>query len=115
VLVIDGVTLPTWLIGYDARAIAGVTLPLDYSGTDTDTRVCWVWVNYFDGTIPMSQGEIFRVRDDAVDSVDTQIMDMPWLTNVSYLGTIAEGKAIAGFGRLGCPPSKPHGLNQRTM
>jgi len=73
-----------------------VTLPLDYSGTDTDTRVCWVWVNYYERTIDMSQGEIFRVRDDAVDSVDTQIMDMPWLTNVSYLGTIAEGKAIAG-------------------
>jgi len=109
VLVIDNVEIPTWLVGFDARAIAGVTLPLDYSGTDTDTRVCWVWVNYYDDTIPMSQGEIFRVRDDAVDSVDTQIMDMPWLTNVSYLGTIAEGKAIAGVladsaaGRLSPP------------
>jgi len=96
VLVIEDVYIPYWLMDFDARAIAGVTLPLDYSGADTDTRVCWVWVNYFDETIPMSQGEIFRVRDDAVDSVDTQIMDMPWLTNVSYLGTIAEGKAIAG-------------------
>ena len=94
--VVEDVYIPYWLMEFDARTIAGVTLPLDYSGTDTDTRVCWVWVNYFDGTIPMSQGEIFRVRDDAVDSVDTQIMDMPWLTNVSYLGTIAEGKAIAG-------------------
>jgi len=96
VLVIEDVDIPIFLMGFDGRAIAGVTLPLDYSGADTDTRVCWVWVNYYDDTIPMSQGEIFRVRDDAVDSVDTQIMDMPWLTNVSYLGTIAEGKAIAG-------------------
>jgi hypothetical protein len=96
VTIIDDVNIPMFLVQFDARAIAGVTLPLDYSGTDTDTRVCWVWVNYYDDTIPMSQGEIFRVRDDAVDSVDTQIMDMPWLTNVSYLGTIAEGKAIAG-------------------
>jgi len=96
VSIIEDVYMPVWLMDFDARAIAGVTLPLDYSGTDTDTRVCWVWVNYWDDTIPMSQGEIFRVRDDAVDSVDTQVMDMPWLTNVSYLGTIAEGKAIAG-------------------
>jgi len=96
VLVIEDGYIPSWLVNFDARAISGVSLPLDYSGTDTDTRVCWVWVNYYDGTFDMSQGEIFRVRDDAVDSVDTQIMDMPWLTNVSYLGTIAEGKAIAG-------------------
>jgi hypothetical protein len=94
VSIIEDVYIPFWLTTFDARAIAGVTLPLDYSGTDTDTRVCWVWVNYFDGS--NSVGEILRVRDDAVDSVDTQIMDMPWLTNVSYLGTIAEGKAIAG-------------------
>jgi hypothetical protein len=96
VLIIDNVYLADWLIGYDARAIAGVTLPMDYSGADTDTRVCWVWVNYFDEDIGKSQGEIFRVRDDSVDSVDTQISKMPWLTNVSYLGYIAEGKAIAG-------------------
>jgi hypothetical protein len=101
VSIVEDVYIPDFLVGFDARAIAGVTLPLDYSGTDTDTRVCWVWVNYvndyygtFDGN---AVGEIFRVRDDAVDSVDTQIMDMPWLTNVSYLGTIAEGKAIAGI------------------
>jgi hypothetical protein len=101
VLVLEDVYLPIWLGPLDIRAIAGVTLPLDYSGTDTDTRVCWVWVNFYTDvarpTTPIgSFGEIFRVRDDAVDSVDTQIMDMPWLTNVSYLGTIAEGKAIAG-------------------
>jgi hypothetical protein len=100
-LIIEDVYIPYFLMYADGRGIAGVTLPEDYSGADTDTRVCWVWVNFYTDTAtpttPVgSFGEIFRVRDDAVDAVDTQIMDMPWLTNVSYLGTIAEGKAIAG-------------------
>ncbi len=92
----QNVYFPVWLTDFDARAIAGVALPSDYLGTDTNRRFAWVWVNYFDETIPRSQGEILRVRNAAVDPVDTQIYGMPWLTNVSYWGTIAEGKAIAG-------------------
>jgi hypothetical protein len=88
------VYIPYWLMDYDARSIAGVALPEDYLGTDPDSRYAWVWVNYYDGSD--SVGEILRVRDASVDAVDTQISDMPWLTNVSYLGYIAEGKAIAG-------------------
>jgi len=93
----EDVDIPYWLMSYDARAIAGVTLPMDYSGADTDMRYSWVWVNYYDVSLNKSQGEIFRVRDDSVDAVDTQISKMPWLTNVSYLGYKAEGKAIAGL------------------
>jgi hypothetical protein len=96
VLVKDNVVIPMWLMDDDARGIAGVVLPQDYSGTDPDTRYAWVWVNYYDYTIPMSQGQILRVRNGSVDAVDTQITGMPWLTNVSYWGTITEGKAIAG-------------------
>jgi photosystem II stability/assembly factor-like uncharacterized protein len=88
------VDLPMWLSYSDARGIAGVTLPLDYSGADPDLRYAWVWVNYNVGATEV--GEILRVRNDSVDPVDTQISKMPWLTNVSYLGYIAEGKAIAG-------------------
>jgi hypothetical protein len=95
----EDVYIPYWLLSYgpfsfDGRGIAGVTVPVDYSGADPDMRYAWVWVNYYDGSD--SVGEILRVRNDAVDDVDTQITDMPWLTNVSYLGYKAEGKAIAG-------------------
>jgi len=93
----ENVDIPYWLMDYDARGIAGVTLPMDYSGADTDMRYSWVWVNYYDVSGGESVGEIFRVRDDSVDAVDTQISKMPWLTNVSYLGYKAEGKAIAGL------------------
>jgi len=91
----ENVHIPMWLMNYDARSIAGIALPMDYEGNDTDMRYAWVWVNYFDGSD--SVGEILRVRDDAVDPVDTQISKTPWLTNVSYLGYKAEGKAIAGL------------------
>jgi hypothetical protein len=75
-------------------ATAGVTLPLDYKGTDKNKRYAWVWVNYFDGG-PV--GTIFQVVDTDVTAVNMQITGEPWLTNVSYLGYIAEGKAIAGL------------------
>jgi hypothetical protein len=71
--VIENVDIPMWLTGtdYDARWIAGVALPTNYAGDDPDMRYVWVWVNYYDGTD--SLGEIYRVRDDSVDKVDTQI------------------------------------------
>jgi hypothetical protein len=96
VLVKDNVDIPQWVMDDDGRGMAGVVLPNNYSGADSDTRYAWVWVNYYDSNIGMSQGEILRVRDGAVDSVDTQISGMPWLTNVSYWGNIAGGTAIAG-------------------
>jgi hypothetical protein len=94
--VITGAGLPMFLETQDARGIAGVALPSDYSSTSTNYRYAWVWVNYYvQGTDPF-QGEIFRVKNALHTSVAEQIEGMPWLTNVSYLGTIAEGKAIAG-------------------
>jgi hypothetical protein len=77
------------------RFTAGVTLPSDYSSKSKDTRYAWVWVNYRDdGTIV---GQIFRVKDTSVKAIGQQIEDTKYfLTDVSYWGTIAEGKAIAG-------------------
>jgi len=99
-LIKQDVWIPAWLMYSDGRGIAGVTLPEDYLGTDTGSRYAWVWVNYiidiYDTFSRNAVGEILRVRNASVDAVDTQIPNMPWLTNVSYLGTIAEGKAIAG-------------------
>jgi len=94
----SGANLPMWLETWDARAIAGVALPSDYSSTSTDTRYAWVWVNYIDPAhlSGPNVGEIFRVKNALHTSVNEQIEGMPWLTNVSYWGTIAEGKAIAG-------------------
>jgi hypothetical protein len=96
VIVKQNVYIPAWLMYKDARGIAGVTVPQDYAGDDPDSRYAWVWVNYYTEDTG-SVGEVLRVRDDAVDSMDTQIVRMPWLTNVSYLGYINEGKAIAGM------------------
>jgi hypothetical protein len=94
----EGVDLPDELVNMDARAIAGMTLPEDYNSDDTDSRLLWVWVNYYDSSnTPMC--EIARVDDDSADPVGPmgQVENGEvWLTNVSYQGTIAEGEAIAG-------------------
>jgi hypothetical protein len=94
--VITGASLPMGLETQDARGIAGVTLPSDYSSTSVNTRYAWVWVNYIVPGPAGETGEIFRVKNALHTSVAEQIEGMPWLTNVSYWGTIAEGKAIAG-------------------
>ena len=73
---------------------AGITLPMDYSGRNSDKRYVWVNVNYDDGT--SNVGKIFRVKNRAVLEINQQIDGTPWLTNVDYHGYIAEGKAIAG-------------------
>ena len=94
--IIEDVEFPE-VIGsmFDVRGIAGITVPLDYSGRNSDSRYVWVWVNYYDYGEPA--GTIFRVKDDSVNTIDWQIEDEElWLTNVSYLGYISEGKAIAG-------------------
>ncbi|MCJ7576596.1 MAG: hypothetical protein MUO80_08005, partial [Dehalococcoidia bacterium] len=94
--VISGAILPMFLELQDARGIAGIALPSDYSSTSVNTRYAWVWVNYIVPGPAGETGEIFRVKNALHTSVAEQIEGMPWLTNVSYWGTIAEGKAIAG-------------------
>jgi len=96
--IVKGVDLPIQFTTYDARALAGLTLPLDYSGRNSDKRYVWVWVNYYDPP-PDTACTIFRVKNKSVMPINQQIEDEGlWLTNVSYLGYIAEGKAIAGVG-----------------
>jgi hypothetical protein len=93
----DDTDLPIWLMDWDARAIAGITLPEDYNSKNTDERILWVWVNYYDDGTPMCA--IMRVDDDSADPVGPlgQVEDGElWLTNISYHGTIEQGEAIAG-------------------
>jgi hypothetical protein len=85
--------------------VAGITLPEDYSGEDSDTRYAWVWVNYRDYNPTTADiGTIFRVKNKSVVEVNQQIEGTPWLTNVSYWGTIDDGKAIAGVLGSGMSP-----------
>jgi hypothetical protein len=91
-IVDGGVTIPWSSLG---GLTAGIATPLDYAGRDSTKRYVWVNVNYVD-FLDNPVGEIFRVKNTAVVTVARQIAKKPWLTNVSYLGTIAEGKAIAG-------------------
>jgi len=93
------ILLPTALASIDARGIAGLLLPEDYNSKNTDERVLWVWVNYWDWTTVEPMCDIIRVDDDSAHPVGPvgQIEDGElWLTNISYHGTIAEGEAIAG-------------------
>jgi len=89
-----GISIPGGTLG---GATAGITLPLDYSGRNSDKRYAWVNVNYIDTAGPTAVGKIFRVKNKSVMEVNQQIDGTPWLTNVHYLGYIAEGKAIAGL------------------
>jgi len=97
VMILDDENIPTWLPIWDARAIAGMTLPEDYNSKNTNERILWVWANYYDSGDPMCA--IMRVDDDSADLVGPmgQIEDGElFLTNISYRGTIAEGEAMAG-------------------
>jgi len=97
--IVEGKDLPIWLADLDARAIAGMTLPEDYNSKNTDDRVLWVWVNYYDDSTDLPTNEILRVDDDDAGTAGpmSQVEDGEvWLTNISYKGTIAEGEAIAG-------------------
>ena len=99
VLIKDDVNMPTVLTSWDARALAGLTLPSDYnSKSNNDTRVLWVWVNYYNPTTGDPACQIVRVDNDEADNtVVKQVKDGKlWLTNISYLGTIDEGQALAG-------------------
>jgi hypothetical protein len=92
------VQVPMTLAMVDARGIAGLTLPENYNSKNSDERVLWVWVNYYD-SLNNPACSIMRVDDDSADPVGPmgQIEDGEiWLTNIAYHGTIAEGEAIAG-------------------
>jgi hypothetical protein len=93
------ILLPTALAAFDARAIAGLTLPEDYNSKNPADRVLWAYVNYWDYDTYDPMCDIMRVEDDSADPVGPlgQIEEGGlWLTNISYHGTIAEGEAIAG-------------------
>jgi len=99
VLIVEDEYFPIWLMDWDARSIAGITLPEDYNSKNDDDRILWVWVNYYDEECGVPMCAIMRVDDDSADPVGPmgQIEDGElWLTNISYKGTIAEGEALAG-------------------
>jgi hypothetical protein len=77
---------------YVRGAAAGIALPTDYEGRHATTRYAWVYVDNTNGT-----GVIYKVQDGAVSAVIQQITGKPLLASLSYLGSIAEGKAIAGL------------------
>jgi len=91
--IITGVTVP-W--SYLGPATASITTPLDFSGRYADKRYVWVNVNYVHSVTGIT-GTIFRVKNAAVNPIGWQVEDEAlWLTNVSYMGYVSEGKAIAG-------------------
>ena len=89
-------TIPLTTLG---TLVAGINTPLDYDGQDAGKRYVWVNVNYWDAADADGPqvGKIFRVKNKSVLPINQQIEGKPWLTNVSYLGYISEGKAIAGL------------------
>jgi len=90
-------TIPLTTIG---TLVAGINTPLDYSGQDASKRYLWVNVNYDDDpavAVVDPVGKIFRVKNKSVIPINQQVEGTPWLTNVSYLGYISEGKAIASL------------------
>lgn len=81
---------------FNPGLVAGIALPSNYDGSSSTTRYAWVWVNYYSGSPLTPTGKIVMVMDGTPTVINQQVPNSPWLTNVSYLGTIAEGKAIAG-------------------
>jgi hypothetical protein len=108
--ILENEALPLMFMYIDGRAIAGITLPEDYDSDNSDDRILWVWVNYYDSAYPYApMCQITRVEDDdagpLIGGAMAQIDDGEvWLTNVSYKGTIAEGEAIAGVLGTGTIP-----------
>jgi len=79
-------------------AAAGLALPTDYEGRRSNTRYAWVYVDNFPGGNETG-GVIYRVENADAHELGPmgQISDNPYLASISYLGTIDEGKAIAGL------------------
>jgi len=100
VLVEDNIYIPPL-----GGMLAGIATPEDYSAKSASTRVLWVWVNYVANVSPWWQDDnqyamIYKIDDDQSEDVGPkgQVEDEEvWLASVSYLGTIAKGKAIAGL------------------
>jgi len=80
-----------WHLG--TGAATGIALPLDYDSRHADSRYAWVYVD----RVSDGEGIIYRVKNDDVAEVTQQIPGHPFLATISYFGTIAEGKAIAGL------------------
>jgi len=88
--IVTGKTIPLSTLG---ALVAGIALPSNYNSKGTDTRVLWVWVNY-----GSHESSIVRVDNDehyALENLGQVKSGSVWLTNISYWGTIATGKAIA--------------------
>jgi hypothetical protein len=99
--ILEDIDIPMWVAAsYDARAIAGMTLPEDYDSDIASDRILWIWVNYYESLAPnVARCALMRVEDDSADLIGPmgEIEDGElWLTNISYHGTIAEGEAMAG-------------------
>jgi len=93
---------------------AGVTLPLDYDGTDKNSRYAWAFVNIQDSAGD-THATIYRVLNGNVDPIAQQIEGQPWLAMVFYWGNIDEGKAVAGLlgnGHIRYPIVNPTGAFQ---
>jgi hypothetical protein len=82
-------------------AAAGLALPTDYEGRHATTRYAWVYVD----NATTFTGTIYKVQNGAVNAVTQQIVGKPLLASISYLGSIASGKAIAGLIADGTPAS----------
>ncbi len=79
------------------RFTAGLAVPRDYNGRNPGQRILWVWVNYVENDAPRNQ--IRRVSNaDAGTAGPMSLIEegRVWLTNISYLGDIDSGKALAG-------------------
>jgi len=73
-------------------AAVGLTLPMDYEGRHASNRYAWVYVD----ERASAEGTIYRVTNGAVIDINMQISGKPYLASIAYMGSIDEGKALAG-------------------
>jgi hypothetical protein len=110
---------PWWVI---KGSTSGIGLPLDYDGSDKNTRYAWVTLNTAkEAPVAVDQtttGTIYRVVNGDAELLAQQVEGRPWLAMVFYLGMIDKGKAVAGVLGKGHVPgilgSITNGLNLRT-
>jgi hypothetical protein len=94
VAIFSAATTITSMNGINLSGVAGINTPFDYT-SEAAQRYVWVNVNYLAGTTKV--GQIFRVKNKSVISINQQVEGQPWLSGVSYFGYISEGKAIASL------------------
>jgi hypothetical protein len=75
---------------------SAISLPLDYDGTDKNSRYAWVVVNTAEGNDEHTVGTIYRVVNGDAEPLMQQVEGQPWLGGVFYGGMIGSGKAVAG-------------------